>query len=542
MEIGQRLAPGTSQQPKSTAGQTNGASDPINGLDLKLKVAEALDRRPSAGLAVVLVRDGSLEWFFGHGVADVESKEPIMEDTVFRIGSITKTFTAIAVMQLYEQGLIDLDAPASDYLRAFRLIPARPSFRPTVRHLLTHTAGIGYWRRLTDLLQPSLGAGVRAGRSGAQSLAEYYRRGLPVEVEPGTKWAYSNHGYAALGQIVEDVSGRPLDHFLRERIFEPLEMDRTDLVRSERVRSRLATGYVLRSRGLRAVADREVPSPGGGGMYSTPADLARYIASLQQMYAGHQGLVLKPETLASMFQPHFQLDPRLPGMGLAFELGEESGHKTVEKTGIVSGFHSAIVLAPEDRIGIVALNNTGGLDGRNATAALAVALVRRRLDLPDQAIRTDIPARPEAWSEICGWYSPDPGPVTNLFTRALMGAGAEVTVRHGHLMLKPLHPVPAIRLGMRLHPDDPGDPWAFRVEMPEYGINFRVVFSHSVEKGQTITRLLTDTFSFQKRPDARNPRRLVDGALLAGATAIAVRQRREQQRLRALIPAHLRSS
>lgn len=79
-----------------------------------------------------------------------------------------------------------------------------------------------------------------------------------------------------------------------------------------------------------------------------------------------------------------------------------------------------------------------------------------------------------------------------------MGAGAEVTVRDGQLMLKPLHPIPAIRRGMRLHPDDPNDPWAFRVEMPEYGINLRVVFSQSPEKGRTITRLLTDTFAFQK--------------------------------------------
>ncbi len=520
--------------------QANGPSARINELDLELGVADVLDRWPSAGVAVAVVRDGSPEWLFGHGVADIDSKEPIHEDTVFRIGSLTKTFTAIAVMQLWEQGVVDLDAPASHYLRAFRLIPAKESFRPTVRHLLTHTAGVGYFRRLSDLLRPGVGAGDRAGRSGAPPLAEYYRRGLPVEVEPGTKWAYSNHGFAVLGQIVEDVSGEPLEHYLRERIFEPLGMDHTDLVRSERVRSLLATGYVLRSHGLRAVADREVPTPGGGGMYSTAADIARYAAALQQMYTGQQDLVLKPETLASMFQPHFQLDPRLPGMGLAFELGEESGHKTIGKTGIVSGFHSAMVLAPDDRIGVVALTNTGGLEGRNSMVPLAASLLRRRLGLPDQAIRTDVRARPETWGEICGWYSPDPGPVINLPTRALWGAGAEVTVCDGHLPLKPLHPIPSIRRGMRLYPDDPSDPWAFRIEMPEYGINLRVVFNQSPEERQTVTRLLTDVFSFQKRPDTRNPRRLVGGALLAGATAIAVRRRREGARLQALIPADLR--
>jgi CubicO group peptidase (beta-lactamase class C family) len=140
-----------------------------------------------------VIRDGELAWFHGHGLADNAAKAPITEDTVIRIGSITKTFTAIAVMQLWEQGLLDLEAPANDYLRTFRLVPAKPNLSPaTVRHLLTHTAGIGYRRRLSDLLQPGCGSGDRAGRSGAPPLADYYRRGLPVEIEPGTKWVYSN--------------------------------------------------------------------------------------------------------------------------------------------------------------------------------------------------------------------------------------------------------------------------------------------------------------------------------------------------------------
>jgi CubicO group peptidase (beta-lactamase class C family) len=110
---------------------------------LKARAAGVLNRWPVAGLAVGVVRDGSLAWFHGHGVADIESGTPVGQDTVFRIGSITKTITAIAVMQLSEQGLVDLDAPASGYLRAYRLIPAKAGFRPaTLRHLLTHTAGV----------------------------------------------------------------------------------------------------------------------------------------------------------------------------------------------------------------------------------------------------------------------------------------------------------------------------------------------------------------------------------------------------------------
>ena len=266
-----------------TTGPNGHPTGRLDDIEVSATVAKVLGSWPSAGLAVGIVRDDSLAWFHGYGLADTAAKTPIAEDTVFRIGSITKTFTAIAVMQLWEQGLVDLDAPANDYLRAFRLVPVKADVRPpTVRHLLTHTAGLGYWRRLSDLLRPGVGSGVRAGRSGAAPLARYYRRGLPVEVEPGTKWMYSNHGFATLGQIVEDVSGQPLDRYLREHIFEPMGMEHTDLIRSDRVRPQLATGYTLNSRGLRPVDDREVLAVGGGAAYSTLADLARFVTVLSE--------------------------------------------------------------------------------------------------------------------------------------------------------------------------------------------------------------------------------------------------------------------
>ena len=502
----------------------------IDDRKLKATLAQVLDRWPCAGLAVAVITDGGLAWFHGHGLADVAAKTPITGDTVFRIASLTKTFTAVAVMQLWERGLVDLDAPANDYLRTFRLVPAKPNLSPaTVRHLLTHTAGVGYWRRLSDLLQPGVGSGVRARRSGAPPLAQYYRRGLAVEVEPGTKWGYSNHGFAALGQIVEDVSGQPLDRYLRNHIFDPLGMEHTDLVRSERVRAQLATGYVLRSRGLEPVADREVPTPGGGGVYSTTADIARYVAALLRIAANEHDSVLRPETVAAMFRPHFQPDPRVPGMGLAFELGEEGGHKTVGKTGILSGFHSAMALVPEEGIGVLVFSNTGGLDGRGATEPLATMLLRLLLGLSVDPIRLDIPPRPENWSGICGWYGPAPGPVTNLPLRALMGAGPEVVVQGGHLMLKPLTPIPSMRRGFRLYPDDPDDPWVFRIYFPEFGMHFRVVFD-SGPQGGTATRLILGScqagagvMSFDRRPDFRNPRPWLTGGLAAGTAALAIR-------------------
>ena len=501
---------------------------------LEHSVDRVLDRWPTAGLAVAAVRAGEPTWFHCHGVTNVTTGAPVTPDTVFRIGSLTKTLTAVAVMQLWEQGRIDLDAPANDYLSTFRLRRARPDLEPaTVRHLLTHTAGVGYWRRVSDLCRPVLGAGVEAHH--LRPLADYYRRGLRQEIQPGTKWVYSNHGFAALGQIVEDVSGQDLGGYLREYVFDPLGMERTELVRSERVGPGLATGYVVRSRGLVCVPDREIPTPGGGGLYSTAADLARYLGCLLHEGSGPHHRILQPSTVAQMFSPHYQPDPRLSGMGLGFELGAEDGHRTVGKTGVVRGFLSAMTMAPDAGVGVVALANTGGLNGQGPPIAVGTSLLRHLIGLPEDQVRSDIPPRPDVWAELCGWYAPPPGTVTNLFARALMGAGAEVVVDGRHLVLKALSPIPAVRHGVPLCPADPNDPYVFRIDYSELGLGtMPVVFA--MTGGQCrVPRLWLDLMAFDKRPDARNPRRLAEGALAAGVltagvAGLAIKTRHELSR------------
>jgi CubicO group peptidase (beta-lactamase class C family) len=502
----------------------------VDELEMAARVDEILNRRPAVGLAVGVVRDGRLEFFYGHGVADVTSKKPVTEDTVFRIASITKTFTAIAVMQLWEQRLVDLDAPANDYLRAYQLIPAKTDWRPaTVRHLLTHTAGIAEQVPRSGMFRPDFGESVHVGRR-IPSLAEYYRGALRLDAEPGTRFRYGDHSPATLGQIVEDVTGKPLQSYLHEHVFQPLGMADTTLVRSEVDHSRLATGYKLRSRGAHAVPDRDVVMIGAGAAYSTPRNMARYLAALMGGGANEHGSVLKPATVASMFAAQYQPDPRIPGMGLAFWRHNAGGRPVVEHQGLLPGFDSQIVVAPDDRVGVMAFTN-GTRGGAAWIPTEMSTLVNHLLGVPDEVIRTNVPQRPEVWGDLCGWYCL-PGPITDVRLRAFMGAGVEVFVRRGLLLIRILSPIPAFYKGFPLHPDDETDPYAFRIDFSEFGFGtVRVVFSHDPETATTAVHFDVMPLTAHKRPATTNPRLWVEGAVALGTAAVLGRGLRTTHRL-----------
>jgi CubicO group peptidase (beta-lactamase class C family) len=462
-------------------------------------IDQVLATWPSVGLAVAIVRDGRPADFHTRGLADIETRTPVDEDTVFRIASVTKPITAMALMQLWEQGLVDLDAPANEYLRGVRLVPAEACWRPaTLRNLLTQTAGVRAARTPRDLLRPTMGWGVPVGQP-LPPLLEYYRGGLRIDIEPGTRWAYSNHGFAVLGQVVEDVSGVPLDRYLREHIFDPLGMDSTDLVRSARVRWRLATGYEMRSHGPKNAVDREIVTRGASNVYSTIRDMARLAAALLAGGVGEHGVILKPDTLALMYAPHYQPDPRIPGMGLAFFRSEVGGHRTIGHDGIWTGFLADLVLAPDDGVAIVALGNTGNFGPRGAPVPVANALLRNALDVPDDDTHAVVPARPWTWGAFCGRYSMGRGWLTDPQPRAALGGEVRVGVRDGQLRIGGRTPVPAIRRGVRMHAD-PTDPDVFRVDLTALGVGMtKLVFGRD-ETGQ-VTALYVDLvpMTFYKR-------------------------------------------
>jgi CubicO group peptidase (beta-lactamase class C family) len=527
------LAVAATNTGRSAEPRGRGTAD-IDQRQLRAGVNEILNRHPTVGTAVGVVHKGRLEFFQGHGLADIASNTPISEDTVFRIASITKTFTAIAVMQLWEQGLVDLNAPANDYLRAFRLIPARAGSRPaTLRHLLTHTAGLPEVVHPSRLLKYPFGETFKLGRR-LPTLSEYYRGGLHLIAEPGTRFTYTDHSFSTLGQVVEDVNGQALDRYLREHIFEPLGMADTDLCRSERVASRLATGYTLGARGPRVVIDRQWLTAAAGMIYSPPRDMARYLAALLSGGANEHGSVLKPATLAMMFAPQYQPHPRIPGIGLAFDRFDLGGHRVVGHGGILPGFNSQIFVVPDDGIGVMAFTN-GARQAMLWLPAEAGRLMHQLLGVPEDVIRTDVPQHPEVWRDLCGWYQL-PGGRADTRSRALVGLGVEVLVRRGRLTLRTLSPMPAAFRGFPLHPDDQADPYVFRIDLSEFGIGTAsVIFSRDAATGTMRIHLDLLPVSVEKRPDARNPRPWVTGALGGLAvlgTAAVVRRRSGSARRR----------
>jgi CubicO group peptidase (beta-lactamase class C family) len=499
---------------------------PLDDLDLDGWMHSELNRHAAVGFAIGVVRPGRPTTFATHGLADVETETPITPDTVFRIASISKTMTAIAVMQLWEQGLVELDAPANEVLKAYRLIPARDSGRPaTVRHLLTHTAGIPELVRATDLFKADWGDSL-ALDAPMPTLAEFYGGGIQLHGEPGTTYTYSNHGFATLQQIVEDVSGLPFDRYLRERIFEPLGMADTDLLRTDALAARLATGYEPGPRGPRRVTERAWATPGASSVYSTTADMTRYVAALVGGGSNEHGRILRPDTLATMFAAHFQGDPRVPGMGLGFDRGESRGHLVIGHGGILPGFNSQLFAAPDDGAGLIAWT-TGAQRAMLWLPTDAGALLNRILGVPDDAIRTDVPHRPETWAGLCGRYALS-GRLTDIRARLMTGFGADVFVSGDRLMLRLLAPIPSLLRGLELHPDSETDPDIFRIDLTRFGLpTARIIFSR--EAGLDATAMHLDIFpmSLRRRPErARRPAwqlAAVSTLAAAGATLAARR-------------------
>ena len=307
-----------------------------------------MNRLHIPGAVLTVVKDGEAILTKGFGWADMEGGIPVAaEKTLFRVGSVSKLVTATALLQLAERGRIDLKADVSRYLNPVEI---DDSFREpvTAAHLLTHTAGF-------DDRYIGIAARRRADRL---PLPEYMSARLPPRIRaPGELIAYSNHGFALVGLLVEEIFGAPFESYVDEHIFRPLRMTRTSFELPSRLKADLAVGYrYLKDEYLPASYDYFNVAP-ASSLSSTAPDMARFmIAQLQD--GSYQGVrILLTETKNEMQRRHFAHHPRLPGRTYGFHERFENGERIIAHAGGLRGYSSYFLLLPRRNVGFfLALN------------------------------------------------------------------------------------------------------------------------------------------------------------------------------------------
>ena len=353
--------------------------------------------RSVPGMSVGVVYDQTLIWARGFGYADVEKKIPATPATIYRMASVTKTFTATAIMQLRDAGKLSLDDPVVRHLPWFK-VKSRFDDAPavTIRHLLTHTSGLPreaaypYW---TDNFFPPL---------------EQIQEALPNQeavFAPETTWKYSNLALALAGEIVAAASGEPYDIYVRKHILEPLGMSSSTVRFPTETRQRLAVPYGRRmpdgKRSIRPDMDLKGIAP-AGNLSSTVEDLARYVAFHlgDGMVAGKR--LLKRSTLREMQRVHWLQPDWKSGWGIGFAISRAGDRTTVGHLGALGGYRSQISFSPEERIGVIVLINAD--DGnpefyvKQIYAWLAPAIKKAATPMPG-VVQPD----PE-WSKFVGTY------------------------------------------------------------------------------------------------------------------------------------------
>jgi D-alanyl-D-alanine carboxypeptidase len=293
------------------------------------------------GAAVLVARDGRVLMRKAYGEANVELGVPLRPEHVFRLGSITKQFTAVAVLMLVDEGRLSLDDEIT------RFFPDYPTHgrRITVEHLLTHTSGI---RSYTGM--PAYVAGMRRDLTPAQLIAMF--RDQPMDFAPGERWSYNNSGYALLGAIIEQVSGIGYGDFIRTRIFQPLGMRNSGYETVNTVVPGRVSGYDRTDDGLRAASYLSMTQPyAAGALISTVDD------QLTWQRAVAEGRILRPETWRRAFTAYQLSDGRSAGYGYGWFVGEAAGRPSIEHGGDINGFSSNGLWIPSERLHVIVLAN-----------------------------------------------------------------------------------------------------------------------------------------------------------------------------------------
>lgn len=342
------------------------------------------------GMTFVAVRDGSQLYLKAYGKGlDGAPADP--QNTLYRVGSVSKIMTAAAVLQLTARERIDLDENVNTYLRRW-VLPGKSEEPVTMRHLLTHTGGFD--DKTLEICAPtSRDERIFSSRLPKTMPAQY--------TSPGRSYSFSNMGFALAGSIVERYSRQNFAPALTRYIFEPLGMSHSSFAPSDALLSALAPGHNPDGSALEYTYRTDMPAM---GMVSTAADMGRFM--LAQFGEGVLGKnrILPAAHANSMLRRHFSPHPRIEGTGLAYLEKNVLGVRTLQQSGNIPGYSSFLMLVPEKKFGLFFTANIGGL---NFMDDLADAVIRRFLTTSGDlriASRPETAAHTEIQGDFEGWY------------------------------------------------------------------------------------------------------------------------------------------
>ncbi|MGF6271933.1 D-alanyl-D-alanine carboxypeptidase [Massilia sp. UYP11] len=293
------------------------------------------------GATVIVVKDGKTVFRKAYGAADVAARTPLTPGTVLRLGSITKQFTAVAILMLAEEGKLALNDPIT------RFFPDYPTQGKviTVEHLLTHTSGIVSYTSKPDYVS------TMAQDFTVARMIDGFRND-PLEFEPGTTFSYNNSGYFLLGAIIEKVSGMTYAGFLERRIFTPLGMKDTAYEGVERSNAPRAAGYSAQEKGFAPAQPLSMSQPyAAGALVSTVDDLATWDTAIAS------GKLLTPASWKLAFTPYKLSPEKSTGYGYGWSVGTLQGTPMVDHGGGINGFRTHALRLPEQKIFVAVLSN-----------------------------------------------------------------------------------------------------------------------------------------------------------------------------------------
>ena len=308
-----------------------------------------LAEHDAPGLTIAVMADGEIVWSQGFGMADLENRVPVRPHTKMRIGSVSKSLTSAAAGLLYEQGKLDLDAPAQKYVPSF----PKKRYPITARLLGGHLAGIrGYLPGAeSEMFNTRHYDSVAAGLELFQD--------DPLLFEPGEKYSYSSHGFNLLSAVVEGASGQDFLSYMQENVFDPLGMKNTSADHTDQVIPYRTRFYERRDAGVwenAPYADNSYKWA-GGGFISTAGDLLRFGRGIIS------GGLLKPKTVELLLTPQRTTDGKSTGYGIGWRSSEDDrGRRQVGHGGSSVGGKARLVIYPDSQVILAMMINTGSLD------------------------------------------------------------------------------------------------------------------------------------------------------------------------------------